>query len=130
MTLASPAKIIPAAGGSSLPGLNPQNHNRVIDMKHLMLISMLMLAGCGGTTMDFSGPLCGGALPATFTLADAKDRSGFEARCTHTTYRQDGTVAAVDEIAITSSDSSASAVIQAQAEALTQLSSALMAAKP
>lgn len=85
----------------------------------------MLLAGCGGTALEFSGPLCGGAEPATFTLADHKDRAGFDARCTHTTYRADGTVAAVDEIVISSSESSASAVIAAQADAIGNLAGAI-----
>jgi hypothetical protein len=90
-------------------------------------LSLLSISACGGTALEFSGPLCGGTQPATFTLADHKDRAGFDAKCTHTTYRADGTIAAVDEIVISSSESSASAVVAAQADAISNLAGAIAA---
>jgi hypothetical protein len=91
------------------------------------MLSLLSMAACGGTALEFAGPLCGGVQPATFRLADQKDRAGFDAKCTHTTYRADGTIAAVDEIVISSSESSASAVIAAQADAIGNLAGAIAA---
>jgi hypothetical protein len=95
----------------------------------LIVLGVLALAACGGTALEYAGPLCGSSVPATLTLADQKDRSAFDASCRQTYYRQDGTVARVDEVTISSSESSASAVIAAQADALGKLAAAVAAAK-
>lgn len=84
----------------------------------------LALAGCApgspffasGTYVEFEGPVCGTAEPITMRLSDAKDRSGFAGRVTVT-----GPDGATCEIALDSSDSSASAVIAAQSAALSAL---------
>jgi hypothetical protein len=99
-------------------------------MLKLIIGSVFLLTACAGTNVQYQGPLCGGTVPASLALTDAKDRAGFEARCTHTTYNIDGTVAAVDEVVISSSESSASAVISAQAEAINRLVATLAAGKP
>lgn len=91
----------------------------------MIAFGIVLLAGCAGTAVQYQGPLCGSASPATLNVADRKDRGSFDARCTHTTYNADGTVAAVDEIVISTSDSSASSVIAAQANALANLAGAV-----
>jgi hypothetical protein len=91
----------------------------------LLGAALLALTACGGTAVQYSGPLCGSTAQATLNLADQKDRSGFEASCRQTYYATDGSVARVDEVRISSSDSSASAVIQAQSDAISQLAAAV-----
>lgn len=73
-------------------------------------ILALALCGCAGTEMHASGSACGG--PFDITLTDRKDRSGFS-----------GTITCPDggAIAITSTDSSTSAVIAQQAAMLGKL---------
>jgi hypothetical protein len=89
----------------------------------ILVISLLLvlLSGCSGTALQFAGPLCGAPNPATISLSDRKDRAGFNARCTHTTYAPDGSVTSVSEVTITSSESNTSEVIRAQAEAIDKL---------
>ena len=87
----------------------------------LLTILLLSLVGCGGTAIEYSGPLCGAVSPATLNLADQKDRAAFSASCTHTTYDSSGKVVAVDQVDISTSESSASTVIKAQAEAIANL---------
>ena len=99
-------------------------------MRSLVLPISLSLLACSGTAVQYAGPLCGSATPAQLTLADRKDRSGFEASCRQTYYDADGKIARVDEIVISSSESSASSVVAAQAEAISRLVDAIAIAKP
>ena len=71
---------------------------------------MLTLVGCSGTRLTMSGTVCGQAVE--LALRDQKDRSGFEAKVTC----PDG-----GSVLLTSSESSTSAVVQAQAELATRL---------
>lgn len=99
-------------------------------IKALLFGAIMLVAGCAGTVVEYAGPLCGSTSPATLSLADQKDRAGFDARCTHTTYRLDGSIAAVDEVVISTADSSASSVMAAQAEAIDRLAGALTQTAP
>lgn len=94
------------------------------------LIACTILPACSGTALQFAGPLCGSTDQATINLSDKKDRAGFDARCTHTTYAPDGSVASVSEIIITSSESNTSEVIRAQAEAIDKLAGLIRPSLP
>ena len=76
----------------------------------LAALLVLTLAGCSGTRLAVTGAVCGQALEVA--LSDYKDRSGFAAEVTCS----DGS-----SVMLTSSDSSTSQVIQAQAELATRL---------
>ena len=71
---------------------------------------VLTLAGCSGTRLTMSGTVCGQAVE--LAMVDRKDRSGFEAQVT---------CPGGGSVLLTSSDSSTSQVIQAQAELATRL---------
>ena len=73
-----------------------------------------MLGGCAGTEAAFNGQVCG--QDTAFTITDRKDRGAFELVAT---CPQGGSVR------ITSSDSSTSSVIEAQADALAKSADAL-----
>ena len=85
-------------------------------MKPLLVLLATMLSSCGGTVLEMDGQICG--QPVKMRLADAKDRSGFTMAVT---CGPDGGVT------VTTADSSASAVIAAQSEALARLSAAIAA---
>jgi hypothetical protein len=93
----------------------------VVGIIFVISLLFILLPGCSGTALQFAGPLCGGPDPATISLSDRKDRAGFDARCTHTIYASDGSIASVSEVTITSSESNTSEVIRAQAEAIDKL---------
>lgn len=74
------------------------------------MVVLLPLAGCAGTELHFAGSVCGQQVD--LTLTDRKDRSGFDAQIT---CGPDGS------IMVSTSDSSTSAVIVAQAELTAKL---------
>lgn len=79
----------------------------------------LLLAGCGGTVVEMDGQICG--QPVKLRMADQKDRSGFDLAIV---------CGPEGSIALTTSDSSASAVIQAQATAIAGLAAAAARVAP
>jgi hypothetical protein len=85
-----------------------------VKVRLTVLGAVLLLAGCGGTVLEAEGQVCG--QPLKVRLADAKDRGGFDlaVRC-----GPDGGVT------VTTTDSSASAVIQAQAAVIVGLAAAV-----
>ena len=86
-------------------------------MRIAALLGMLLLTGCAGTGIDFDGNVCG--QPVKFTLTDVKDRGVFVG---------DVTCPQGGGLHVETADSSASAVIQAQADAIAKTAAALTAA--
>jgi hypothetical protein len=79
-----------------------------------LLLLILLLGGCAGTVVEFSGQLCG--QPVAFKMLDRKDRSAADimVQC-----GEDGGVT------ITTAESSTSKVLEAQAAAISSLTAEL-----
>lgn len=88
------------------------HHQGVTDMgnKAAAIAVVLALAGCAGTELQFAGKVCG--QDVSLALIDRKDRSGFDAQIT---------CGPEGSIMVSTSDSSTSAVIAAQAELAARL---------